>query len=427
MKQTPHHVESGEVRRNFKKTLNRNQSSAASAEPTIPLSVATAKIPDHLRDWNRAGILARRSALTLETRKRIVDRFANFLADYHYNHATTESVTAYFDLLRIEAQEQRHSEIKPSTELTYFSYLRAFFRWAVKSRLVDRSPMEPLSAPLLQDEEINPFTRDQQKRLIAAARKSHNPLRNESIVRMLIDNGLRVSELCSINVSQIDWDGLVIRDVAGKGSKKRSVPFGIKTAKVLLNYIENDAFHMAAANRSQRDRALFLADRGMKTGDRLTRFGIGDLIEKLSLQAGIVVEVLDYSLILDNNTALERVKCRNHLGTLIVQTIIDLGGLDVPFEDIQQRVKNPHLRGALKTLVTKKVLRQHRETSSPVRCSPHTFRHSFGIAYMRLGRSPLDVKRVLGHKSFVMVNRYTHYADHDLARMHGESSPSDAI
>jgi len=437
MNPAPHHCEISQPKRSFKKSLNRPQTTSLLPTPqALPSVMTTSMIKDSLRDWNRDGKLARRSPRTLEARKHIVERFEAFLIDSKASYVSTDDIAAFFELLRSGAANldaladpsQPAEELKPSTELTYFSYLRAFFRWCVKRGTISRSPMEFSTAPLVPEEELKPFTQDQLRLLLDAARKSHNPVRNEAIVRILLDNGLRVSELCSLNVGQINWDGPMIQDVIGKGGKKRSVPIGLKSARVLVRYIEQDASHMAAQKRGVLDhQALFLSDRGKNSGNRMTRFGIAQLIESLSISASIIQESLSYTLIVDPDEALVTVKSRKHLQTRLVEAVIALGGKDVSFESVQKIIKCPQTKSGLKTLVSRKILCMERTATSPVRCSPHTLRHTFGISYLRNGRSVLDVKRVLGHRSLAMTNRYLHMAETDIVRSHLESSPSDAL
>lgn len=185
---------------------------------------------------------------------------------------------------------------------------------------------------------------------------------------------------------------------------------------------------MAAQKRGVLDhQALFLSDGGRKRGERMTRSGVGQLIENLSISAGILQEKLTFTLVVDADKALATVRSRKHLQTALVEAVIALGGKEVPIESIQKIVKSQQTRNGLKTLVSRKILTMERTAISPVRCSPHTLRHTFGISYIRNGRSVLDVKRVLGHRSLTMTNRYLHMAETDIVRSHLESSPSDAL
>ncbi len=58
-----------------------------------------------------------------------------------------------------------------------------------------------------------------------------------------------------------------------------------------------------------------------------------------------------------------------------------------------------------------------------VRCSPHTFRHSFALWYVRNGGSPFHLQRILGHSDLAMSRRYCELADVDFLAQHRRLSP----
>ena len=62
-----------------------------------------------------------------------------------------------------------------------------------------------------------------------------------------------------------------------------------------------------------------------------------------------------------------------------------------------------------------------------VRCSPHTFRHTFAIEYLRAGGDPLSLMTLLGHTDLKMTNRYVAFATADVKRKHRQFSPVERM
>ncbi len=139
---------------------------------------------------------------------------------------------------------------------------------------------------------IVPFTQDDIKRLLAAASRRSAPytrpgkkesdherstaVRDRAILLLLIDTGMRASELCGLELRNVDLrNGVVL--VFGKGSKERSLPIGPRTKSALSKHIlENRA-------EARVNEPVFLS----VSGEPMTRNTLLKLIYRLAEVAGV--------------------------------------------------------------------------------------------------------------------------------------------
>ena len=92
-------------------------------------------------------------------------------------------------------------------------------------------------------------------------------LRDRLIVEMLYATGIRVSELCGLDVDDIDTGRRVIR-VLGKGNKQRTVPFGAPALRALESWLRDGRPELADADSGA---ALLLGPRGRRLDPRQAR------------------------------------------------------------------------------------------------------------------------------------------------------------
>jgi site-specific recombinase XerC len=112
--------------------------------------------------------------------------------------------------------------------------------------------------------------------LKACGGKEFRDRRDNAMIRLLLDCGLRVSELCGLTVDGIDLDGGMAL-VTGKGSKIRPVYFGARTTQALDRHLR-----MRATHRWSHLPALFLTQRGAITPD-----GVRERMKVRGATAGI--------------------------------------------------------------------------------------------------------------------------------------------
>jgi len=122
---------------------------------------------------------------------------------------------------------------------------------------------------------------DEMKKLLDQPNLSLRPhLRNKAIIEVLYATGIRLDELVSLNVYQVDLKDKVLH-IQGKGRKERVVPMGKRAAGYLKEYLEK--IRPWWARRSPKERSLFLNHHGQP----LSRDSVQAFIRKYRLSAGI--------------------------------------------------------------------------------------------------------------------------------------------
>ena len=162
------------------------------------------------------------------------------------------------------------------------SSLRAFFRLAVRRRLVRSSPVAALRAPkrakslpmFLGKEDVGRLLDARGPRPDAGA----DQLALESaLFEVIYGAGLRVSEACGLDVGDIEVDGgrAYVRVRQGKGRKDRIVPVGGKARAALDAWAAQRTARLAearkSAGRTAAGAALFVSRRGLRLGPRAVR------------------------------------------------------------------------------------------------------------------------------------------------------------
>ncbi len=313
-------------------------------------SISIEQFEKYAQDWLFEGEYRNHSVRTIESKRDICKKLLWFLKQRKYEVCGASELRQFLAYVRNGHQEiggrwgnpKMTRSVSARTVQYYYVYLDGLFRWMVAEGVLPISPMQRMERPSAPTPNIQPFHSEHIRDLLKAAHHSNNPRRDEAIVLMLLDTGLRASELCALRMSDLDMDGRRAT-VLGKGNKHRVVFFGRTTFKALWQYLREQ--------RRESDDPVFISDRGDKAGERLTRSGLLQLIERLGKAAGV-----------------------------------------------QQ-----------------------------VRCSPHTFRHTFAVDFLRNGGNSFSLQQLLGHANIKMTARYVSLAQADIENQHRLYSPADRL
>ena len=173
------------------------------------------------------------SKKTFENYNRDLNKFFKFLNDYKIKDIkkiTKETVRLYF-------LKQKNNNISNRTLGRYYSSLNSFFIYSIEHEYIGVNPLKFIDYPKYT-KKIPEYIYDCQLEKLLNEKTSENveiELRNKLIIHLLLDTGVRVSELVNIKVRDIDVEERIIK-VFGKGSKERFVFFTSKTKELLINY-----------------------------------------------------------------------------------------------------------------------------------------------------------------------------------------------
>lgn len=155
--------------------------------------------------------------------------------------------------------------------------LRAFASWIQAEFELDRHPLQGLKTPRVPHTLIHSLRDSDVRALLAAAGQGPFGDRDTAVLLVMLDSGMRLSELIGLQVGSVDFENGHCR-VMGKGSKERRVPLGRSARRALRRTL-------LARGRVAAGAALFIADRG----DPLTGSGVQKIVRRAAQRAGLEI------------------------------------------------------------------------------------------------------------------------------------------
>jgi len=162
----------------------------------------------------------------------------------------------------------------------HITTLRNFYSFLTREGQIERDPTEFLASPRQWTTLPKYLNRDEVDRLLAAP-PIDKPigLRDRAMLEVLYATGLRVTELCRLELASVERDMGVLR-VTGKGNKQRLVPFGESAREAMDRYLGDGRARLLKGRAS---RFLFVTARSTA----MTRQGFWKLIRGYGRQVGI--------------------------------------------------------------------------------------------------------------------------------------------
>jgi site-specific recombinase XerD len=159
----------------------------------------------------------------------------NHLGDLHLNEITSSHIKEFLAGL---------TGLSKKTIYNYHIGLSALWTWAKDEGLVDDHIVRSVNRPKPEKPDIIPYTQNDIQAFLTAARNPARPVingidyreRNITTIFVLLDTGIRASELGSLKIKDVDLQNNRL-SVWGKGSKERTIPFSSKTGKQIWRWL----------------------------------------------------------------------------------------------------------------------------------------------------------------------------------------------
>ncbi len=183
-------------------------------------------------------------------------------------------------LIRLFINNLNRSGYKKRTLSRKIATLRSFFKFLTRQELIDSNPMIHIISPKL-DKRLPKFMYEYQIEALMQAPDLSTTigLRDRAIMEVLYASGIRVSELVSIKIKDIDLDLGTIH-VTGKGNKERIVPIGSYAINAINDYYDSGFL-------DDKGDYLFYGVRGKQIGDRSVRTLLDSYIHQVSTTLNI--------------------------------------------------------------------------------------------------------------------------------------------
>ena len=172
------------------------------------------------------------------------------------------------------------ARMSASSVARHIATLRNFYKYLLGEGMIDSDPTEFLPAPKQWSRLPKYLNHEEIERLLGAPPVTEpRGLRDRAMLELLYATGLRVSELCGLDVADIQLALGYVR-VTGKGNKQRLVPVGASAIRAVTEYLDTAR---PAILKARASRYLFVTARGAK----MTRQCFWNLLNGYGRQAGI--------------------------------------------------------------------------------------------------------------------------------------------
>lgn len=126
---------------------------------------------------------------------------------------------------------------QPITRRRKLTSIRMFFKFLEDERLIKDNPTKGLPSPKVESKEPSFLTENETKNLLRVVEK-YKSERDEMIIRILVETGIRLDELAKLNIGDLDTKNKTIK-VHRKGNKEQTIPINTKLNMLIKNFTKD--------------------------------------------------------------------------------------------------------------------------------------------------------------------------------------------
>ncbi len=193
------------------------------------------------------------------------------------------------DLLLTHIVELKERQYAPATVARKIAAVKSFFDFLVREGVIGRDPAENLGGQKLGKSLPKTLSISQVEELLSQPTQHSTPgaKRDKAMLELLYATGMRVSELVSLNMDDVNLDDGFVR-CFGKGSKERIIPIHEQAIEDLLTYLQEARPQIV----TDHEQALFVNRRGQ----RLTRQGFWLILKNYAKALGTEDKITPHTL-----------------------------------------------------------------------------------------------------------------------------------
>ena len=209
-------------------------------------------------------------------------RDSSLLGNGSWKRIDTEALTAFV----LDLHERGYSD---KTKTRKVASTKALFGFLLEEGVIDNNPMEDFASPGVGESLPETLSVEEVEALLSAEGAA-TPLsiRDRAIIEVMYATGVRVSELVSLDIDDVDIDESFVRCM-GKGSKERIIPVHDEAVEAVKEYLEDGRPSLAGPAAG---RALFVS----RKGGRLTRQALWLILKGRAQSAGIERKITPHTL-----------------------------------------------------------------------------------------------------------------------------------